>query len=77
MRLPFSGYFTSNKSSPTKLTSPRPGGPGKTTVTSFLPFSALAGIRSVPRMLVRDVRESPVRRIVPTLTLEGLSLIHI
>ena len=69
--LPCSGYFTSNKSSPTKLTSPRPGGPGKTTVTSFLPFPALAGICSVPRILVRDVRDNPVRSISPMLTLEG------
>ena len=66
-----SGYLTSNKSSPTKLTSSRPGGPGKTTVTSFSPFPALPGICSVPRILVRDVRDNPVRSIPAMLTLEG------
>ena len=65
------GYFTSNNSSPAKLTSPIPSGPGNTTVTSFLPFPALAGICSVPRMLVLDVRDNPVRSISPILTLEG------
>ena len=65
-------YFTSNKSLPAKLTSPPPGGPGNTAITSLFPFSALAGIRNVPRIPVRDVRVIPVNDMSPTVTLVGL-----
>ena len=67
---PFS-LFNLERSSPTKRISPRPGGPGNTTVTSFLPFSVSIGIRIVPRTLVRLGRAIAVSRKLPTSTPEG------